>query len=297
VYARACAANVDPIEKKPLWHFYPGSLVMSIATIGCNFRCKFCQNWEISQEGEISGETLSPEDVVRLARRQNCAGISYTYTEPTIFFEYAYDTANLARREGLFNTFVTNGYMTPEAVKTIAPFLDAATVDFKAAGDKDFYREFSSVPFVEPVYQCLQEMKQWNIHLEITNLVVPAIGDSIERIRELAGWIKTNLGEDTPLHLLAFRPEYKVTNLSPTPSKTIEHACLAAHKEGLHYVYAGNIPGHRFENTYCPKCGSLIIERLGFDIVRWNLSAENKCLKCGIGVPLRGSYQKRKAFW
>jgi pyruvate formate lyase activating enzyme len=297
VYARACAANIDPIEKKPLWHFHPGSLVMSIATVGCNFRCKFCQNWEISQESEMSGESLPPEQVVELAKRQNCVGISYTYTEPTIFFEYAYDTAKLAHQEGLFNTFVTNGYMTSEAVEMIAPFLDAATVDFKGAGDRDFYREFSSVPSVEPVYECLQEMKRHNIHVEITNLVVPKIGDSMGRIRELAGWIKTNLGEDTPFHLLAFRPEYKVTDLPSTPVKTIEQACQAAREEGLHYVYAGNIPGHRYENTYCPKCGALLIERFGFSISTWNLTAENKCAKCGITIPIKGSYTRRSATW
>ena len=297
VYARACAANVDPIEKKPLWHFHPGSLVMSVATIGCNFRCEFCQNWEISQEGNISGENLQPEKVVELAKQQSCSGISYTYTEPTIFFEYAYDTARLSHQKGLFNTFVTNGYMTSEAVKTISPFLEAATVDFNGSGDKDFYREFSSVPSVEPIYECLQEIKRHNIHIEITNLVIPRIGDSMERLRELAGWIKTNLGEDTPLHLLAFRPEYKVTNLPSTPVKTIEEACQVAHEEGLNYVYAGNVPGHKLENTYCPKCGMLVIERLGLSILGWNLTPDNKCVKCGFLIPIKGSYHRRSKIW
>jgi len=297
VYARACAANVDPIEKKPLWHFHPGSLVMSVATIGCNFRCKFCQNWEISQEGNISGENLQPEKVVELAKQQSCSGISYTYTEPTIFFEYAYDTARLSHQKGLFNTFVTNGYMTSEAVKTISPFLEAATIDFKGSGDKDFYREFSSVPSVEPIYERLQEIKRHNIHIEITNLVIPRIGDSMERLRELAGWIKTNLGEDTPLHLLAFRPEYKVTNLPSTPVKTIEEACQVAHEEGLNYVYAGNVPGHKLENTYCPKCGMLVIERLGLNILGWNLTPDNKCVKCGFLIPIKGSYHRRSKIW
>ena len=288
VYARACAANVDPIEKKPLWHFYPGSLVMSIATVGCNFRCKFCQNWEISQEEEVSEESLPPEQVVRLAKQHSCSGISYTYTEPTIFFEYAYDTAKLAHQEGLFNTFVTNGYMTPEAVTAIAPFLDAATVDFKGAGDTDFYREFSSVPTVKPVYECLLEMKRHNIHVEITNLVVPKVGDSIERIRELSHWIRTNLGEDTPFHVLAFRPEYKVTDILPTSVKTIEQTCQSAREEGLHYVYAGNVPGHKYENTYCPRCGLLLVQRLGFSILSWNVTREKECMKCGLNIPMRG---------
>jgi pyruvate formate lyase activating enzyme len=265
---------------------------MSIATVGCNFRCRFCQNWEISQEGEISGESLAPEHVVRLTKQHSCAGISYTYTEPTIFFEYAYDTAKLAHEEGLFNTFVTNGYMTREAVRTIAPFLDAATVDFKGAGDRDFYREFSSVPSVEPVYESLLEMKRQNIHIEITNLVVPKIGDSLEKLRALVKWIKNNLGEDTPLHLLAFRPEYKIRDLPSTPVKTIEQSIKVAGEEGLHYVYAGNVPGHRSENTYCPKCGSPVIERLGLTIVSWNLTHQNKCMKCETAIPLKGSYYK-----
>ncbi len=297
VYARACAANVDPIEKKPLWHFHPGSLVMSIATVGCNFRCRFCQNWEISQEGNITGESLPPEHVVKLTKQHGCAGISYTYTEPTIFFEYAYDTAKLAHDDGLFNTFVTNGYMTREAVETIAPFLDAATVDFKGAGDKEFYREFSSVPSVEPIHECLLEMKRQNIHIEITNLVVPKIGDSLEQLRMLVKWIKNNLGEDTPLHLLAFRPQYKITDLPSTPVKTIEQSIQVAHEEGLHYVYAGNVPGHRSENTYCPKCGSPAIERLGLSILSWNLTPENKCAKCGNVIPVKGSYHKSSRIW
>ncbi len=297
VYAKACAANVDPIEKKPLWHFYPGSLVMSVATVGCNFRCKFCQNWEISQENRISGESLSPEHIVRLAKQRSCAGISYTYTEPTVFFEYALDTAKLANQQGLFNTFVTNGYMTSEAVETIAPFLDAATVDFKGAGDKDFYKEFSSVSSVEPIYECLKEMKRQNIHIEITNLVVPRIGDSMERLHELARWIRTNLGEDTPLHLLAFRPEYMIMKLPSTPVETIEQAISSARDEGLHYVYGGNVPGHRSENTYCPKCGSLVIERSGLEILDWKLDQENRCVKCGAVIPIRGSYRKGRPAW
>ena len=183
-YAKACAAHADPIGKKPLSHFHPGAYVMSIATVGCNFRCQFCDNWNISQEKEIIGRDLPPRDVIKAAKDYGCRGVSYTYTEPTIFFEYAYDTAVLAHKEGLFNTFVTNGYMTPEAVRTIAPYLDAATVDFKGGGDPEFYRKFSSVPSVEPIYEALSEMKRQGIHIEVTNLVVPDIGDSMDQLEE-----------------------------------------------------------------------------------------------------------------
>lgn len=288
VYGKACAANPDPIEKKPLYHFHPGSYVFSIATIGCNFRCKFCDNWTISQETEIYGTELPPEKVVELAKRYGCQGISYTYTEPTIFFEYAYDTAKLAKEAGLFNTFVTNGYMTPEAVEAISPYLDAATVDFKGGGDPDFYRRFSEVPSVEPIYECLREMRRRGIHIEITNLVVPREGDSVERIGELASWIRDELGPDTPLHLLRFHPNYEVLYLPATPVESIEKAREAALNAGLRYVYVGNIPGHPGENTYCPSCGALLIERWGFDILKWELADGNKCPKCGERIAIVG---------
>src|SRR3989304_8454435 len=200
-YAKAVSAGVDPISKKPLSHFNPGAQVMSIAAAGCNFRCQFCENWMKSQDKEVAGKNFPPADIVKAAREQNCQGISYTYTEPTIFMEYAYETAKIARQVGFFNTFVTNGYMTPEAVKTIAPYLDAATVDFKGGGDPDLYKTVSAVPKVEPIYETLKELRRNGIHIEITNLVVPKIGDSMDRIKEMATWIKDALGQDTPFPL------------------------------------------------------------------------------------------------
>jgi pyruvate formate lyase activating enzyme len=288
VYSNVISACVDPIGKKPLSHFNPGALVMSIATVGCNFRCKFCDNWMISQEKKIAGRHFPPEDVIKATRDKGCHGISYTYTEPTIFFEYAYDTAKIAHKVGFFNTFVTNGYMTPEAVETIAPYLDAATVDFKGAGDPDFYKKFSAVPTVEPIYESLKDMKQGNIHLEITNLVVPKIGDSMERITELATWVKTVLGGDTPFHLLRFHPEYQVTNIPSTPVETLEKAYAAAKEAGLQYVYIGNVPGHPYENTYCPNCNELLIKRFGFEIARWRLTKDMRCPACGQEIPIKG---------
>jgi len=288
VYAKAISACVDPIGKKPLSHFHPGALVMSIATIGCNFRCKFCDNWIISQEKDIKGRDFPPKEVVKATRDNGCQGISYTYTEPTIFFEYAYDTARLAKQVGFFNTFVTNGYMTPEAVRTIAPYLDAATVDFKGGGDPKFYKDFSSVPSVEPIYESLKEMKRNGIHIEITNLIVPKIGDSMEQIRQLAAWIRDNLGRDTPFHLLRFHPDYELTNIPSTPVSTMEEAYKTAKEEGLNYVYLGNVPGHPYENTYCPNCNELLIKRFSFEIVKWNLTKDMRCPNCGQSIPIKG---------
>jgi len=288
VYAKAISACVDPIGKKPLSHFNPGASVMSIATMGCNFRCQFCDNWMISQEKKIEGKHFPPEEVVKATRDNGCQGISYTYTEPTIFFEYAYDTAKLAHQVGFFNTFVTNGYMTPEAVKAIGPYLDAATVDFKGGGDPDFYKSFSSVPSVEPVYECLREMRRNGIHVEITNLVVPKIGDSLEKIKELAVWIRDNLGKDTPLHLLRFHPDYQLTTIPSTPIETLEKAYITAKDAGLNYVYIGNVPGHPSENTYCPNCNELLIKRFSFEITKWNLTKDMRCPVCGKEIPIKG---------
>jgi pyruvate formate lyase activating enzyme len=287
-YAKAISACIDPVEKKPLSHFNPGALVMSVATVGCNFRCQFCDNWMISQDKKIAGRHFPPEEVVKTARDNNCQGISYTYTEPTIFFEYAYDTSVLAHKVGFFNTFVTNGYMTPEAVKTIAPYLDAATVDFKGGGDPDFYKSYSAVPSVEPIFEALKEMRRNEIHVEITNLVVPKIGDSIDRIRELAAWIRDNLGKDVPFHLLRFHPDYQLTTIAATPIETLEKAYAVAKGEGLNYVYIGNVPGHPSENTYCPNCNELLIKRFSFEITRWNLARDMRCPVCGQQIPIKG---------
>lgn len=288
VYGKAISACVDPIGKKPLSHFNPGASVMSIATVGCNFRCQFCDNWMISQERKIAGRDFPPADVVKATRDNGCQGISYTYTEPTIFFEYAYETARLARQVGFFNTFVTNGYMTPEAVKVIAPYLDAATVDFKGGGDPEFYKNFSAVPSVEPIYESLKEMKRNDVHIEITNLVVPKIGDSIEKVRDLAKWIKDNLGEDTPFHLLRFHPDYQLTTIPSTSIETLEKAYAAAKSAGLNFVYIGNVPGHPAENTYCPNCNELLIKRFSFEITKWNLTKNMQCPVCSREIPIRG---------
>jgi pyruvate formate lyase activating enzyme len=287
-YGKVVSAAVDPIGKKPLSHFNPGAQVMSIAAAGCNFRCKFCDNWMVSQDTEVAGRNFPPAEVVKAAKSRNCQGISYTYTEPTIYMEYAYDTAKIAHEAGLFNTFVTNGYMTPEAVKTIAPYLDAATVDFKGGGDPDFYKSFSAVPRVEPIYEALKELKRNSVHIEITNLVVPKIGDSLDKIKEMAKWIKDNISQDTPFHLLRFHPDYKMTTTPATTVEEMEKAYMTARNAGLHYVYLGNVPGHPSENTYCPKCNELLIKRYSFEITQWNLTKDMRCPVCSNPIPIKG---------
>jgi pyruvate formate lyase activating enzyme len=295
VYGKAVSAAVDPIGKKPLSHFNPGALVMSIATAGCNFRCKFCDNWMISQDQKIPGKNFPPDQVVKTAREKNCYGISYTYTEPTVFFEYAYDIAKLAHQVGFFNTFVTNGYLTPEAVKTISPVLDAATVDFKGGGDPDFYKSYSSVPTVEPIYEALKEFRRSGVHIEITNLVIPKIGDSMDRIKEMSSWIKETLGPDTPFHLLRFHPDYKMTTTPGTGIELMEKAYMTARNVGLNYVYVGNLPGHPAENTYCPQCNELLIKRHSFEITRWNLTKDMHCPVCGHKIPIMGQLHQTGA--
>ena len=287
-FGKAVSAAVDPISKKPLSHFNPGALVMSVAAAGCNFRCQFCDNWMISQDKEVAGRNFPPGDILKAAREKNCQGISYTYTEPTIYMEYAYETARIAHQVSFFNTFVTNGYMTQEAVKTIAPYLDAATVDFKGGADPGFYKSVMSVPNVEPIYETLKELKLNGVHLEITNLVVPKIGDSLDRIKAMAVWIKDYLGKDTPFHLLRFHPDYKMTTTPATSMETMEKAYMTCREVGLSYTYIGNTPGHPAENTYCPNCNELLIKRYSFEITKWNLTKDMRCPVCNTGIPIKG---------
>ena len=287
-YGKAVSAGVDPISKKPLSHFNPGALVLSVAAAGCNFRCQFCDNWMISQDHEVAGRPFPPEEIVKSALNANCQGISYTYTEPTIFMEYAYDTAKLAHEAGLFNTFVSNGYMTPEAVRTIAPYLDAITVDFKGGGDPDFYKSVMAVPNVEHIYETLKELKLNGVHIELTNLVVPKVGDSVDRIRQMSKWIKDYLGPDTPFHLLRFHPDYKLTTIPATDIQDMERALLTAKSQELNYVYLGNVPGHPAENTYCPNCETAIIKRYSFEITEWKLGPDMRCPVCGTQIPIKG---------
>ncbi|MEM4717689.1 MAG: AmmeMemoRadiSam system radical SAM enzyme [Desulfurococcaceae archaeon] len=293
VYGVLTAANIDPIEKKPLSHFNPGSLVFSISTAGCNFYCKFCDNWVLSQSrwDRVFGQLYDPEDVVEEAIKTGSHGISYTYNEPTIFYEFMYDTARLAKKKGLFNTIVTNGYMTPEAVKELSGILDAATVDFKGGGNREFYTKYMGVLNPDPIYETIMELKNIGVWIEITNLVVPLIGDREDDIIKLADWIIENLGDETPFHLLRFHPDYLLQDIPHTPVKTLEKLARKAMERGLKHVYIGNVWGHELENTYCPKCGILVVERRGFYISDWRLKNNFLCPNCGYKLNFRGEYQ------
>lgn len=295
VYGLLTAINIDPIEKKPLMHFMPGSSVLSISTAGCNFMCMFCQNWTISQSrrDDIFGEYYPPERIVRIGRDYGADGVSYTYNEPTVFYEYMYDVAKLVKREGMFNTMVTNGYITDEALDELSPYMDAATVDFKGAGNTYFYRKFMGVPNAEPIFNTLKEMKRKGIFIEVTNLVIPNYGDNVDDLRKLSRWIAENLGPETPFHLLRFYPHYLLNNVNMTPISTLEKLAKVAAEEGLKHVYIGNVPGHSLEHTYCPQCGYLVIRRYGFDILEWRLKEDNKCPQCGYRVNIVGGYRGR----
>jgi pyruvate formate lyase activating enzyme len=288
VYGLIDGMAPDPVEKKPLFHFAPGSTTFSISTSSCNFRCQFCLNYHSSQREEPVGRRMEPVQIVDLAKNYGCSGVTYTYTEPTIFMELAYDTAKIAHNEGLYNTFVTNGYMTTEAVEYIAPFLDAATVDFKGSGNKEFYNKYMEVPKVEPIFHALRKMKEMGIFIEITNLIIPKVGDLDEDTRKLANWIVENLGSRTPFHLTAFSPMYKMTSLPRTPASTLERHIKIAREEGLEFVYSGNIAGHDYENTYCPNCGTKAVERWSVYMKMNHLNENGRCPKCDADLNVQG---------
>lgn len=284
VYGRVIAQHVDPIEKKPLFHFYPGSRVYSIATPGCNFRCRWCQNADISQMPRerqmIVGDEVAPERVVSAARQAGCNSIAYTYTEPTIFFEYAHDTARLAQEAGLANVFVTNGYMTPEMLDIAQAWLDAANVDLKGFRDK-VYREYVGAR-LQPVLDSLKTMKQLGVWVEVTTLIIPEINDDPAELRDAARFVAQELGPETPWHLSRFFPAYRMTDKPPTPISTVEQAIEIGREEGLRYVYAGNVPGEA--HTTCHECGRLLIRRSGYTILENNLPSDGHCPACDVPV-------------
>jgi len=285
VYGRLIAEHVDPVEKKPLYHFYPGSTAYSIATPGCNFRCEWCQNWEISQmprEQHLPREeNVSPEEIATNARRVGSRSIAYTYTEPTIFFEYTYDTARLARDAGLANVYVTNGYMTAETLRTIKPYLDAANVDLKGFRDET-YRKYVGAR-LQPVLDSLREMKRLGIWIEVTTLVVPGVNDDPAELENAAKFVANDLGVDTPWHISRFFPAYKMTDVSPTPVATLQRARQIGLEAGLRYVYLGNVRGE--ENTFCPVCGKLLIHRCSYSVLKNTIQSDSRCPHCGTVIP------------
>lgn len=286
VYGNLIARHIDPIEKKPLFHFLPGTLSYSIATVGCNFRCRFCQNADIAQmptdhKGMIMGDACTPAAVVDAAQRGGCRSIAYTYTEPTVFFEFAYETAKLAHDRGIRNVFVTNGYMTAEALEMIHPYLDAANVDLKAFSDK-YYKELCGAG-LQHVQATLKLMKTRGIFVEVTTLIVPELNDDTAELRGLAEFIAQDLGAETPWHISRFHPTYKLVDRPPTPVKTLLKARDIGLKAGLRYVYTGNVPGNAAENTFCYSCGEKVIERWGFQAGKLRIK-DGQCENCGARI-------------
>jgi len=285
VYDKVIASNLDPIEKKPLYHFLPGSTSYSIATVGCNFRCVFCQNSDISQmprdHGMIMGDRITPEEIVSSSLRLGASSISYTYTEPTVYFELALDCARSATKKGLKNVFVTNGYMSEDSLREIYPDLHGANVDLKSFKDSFYKRECGAR--VEPVLKNIQLMKEMGIWVEVTTLLIPGLNDSREELRDIARFLK-EIDPDIPWHISRFHPQYRLTHIPPTPTSIIHMAKDIGYEEGLRFVYTGNIPGDVGENTFCPECGTLLIERFGFYIKK-NLLKEGRCPKCNEKIP------------
>jgi pyruvate formate lyase activating enzyme len=284
VYGKVIARHVDPVEKKPLYHFYPGSTAYSIATAGCNFRCQWCQNADISQmpreQKIILGEELRPEQIVAAAQRMGCRSIAYTYTEPTIFFEYAYDTSKAAAGADLANVLVTNGYMTEEMLEMYAPVADAANVDLKAFRN-DTYRQYVGAR-LQPVLDSMKKMKELGIWLEVTTLVIPGINDDREELADAARFIAKELGEETPWHLSGFYPAYKMRDVPPTPAMTLQQAAEIGKEAGLRYLYQGNVPGE--SNTVCHACGHLLIRRSFLRTVENTVRPDSTCPECGTPV-------------
>jgi pyruvate formate lyase activating enzyme len=279
VYGNPCSAHIDPIEKKPLFHFLPGTGAFSIATAGCNVLCKFCQNWEISQARpeQVQSTDMTPKEVARIARDNNCASIAYTYTEPVIFTEYMYDSAVEGRKLGVKSVMISNGYINAQPMKDLCSVLHGVKIDLKAFTER-FYRELVSGE-LKPVLDTLLLLKRQKMWTEIVYLVIPGQNDDPDELRELCKWILGELGPDTPLHFTRFHPQYRLKNLPSTPLATLKKAREIGLESGIHYVYTGNVPGDPGENTYCPNCGELLIKRVGFSVLETKLD-DGRCPKC-----------------
>ncbi|MFZ3063561.1 MAG: AmmeMemoRadiSam system radical SAM enzyme [Actinomycetota bacterium] len=290
-YAKVSSMAADPIEKKPLFHFYPGSLVFSLGSLGCNLRCLHCQNWEIAHSRMVGEEPgvvdLQPEEAVGATKRHGCQGLAWTYNEPTIWVEYTLDSAKLCKKENLYTVYVTNGYTTPEALDAMGPHLDAYRVDLKGFTE-GFYRKLTKALHLKPVLDAAIRAKtKWNMHVEIVTNVIPTMNDDEGQLRGIAGWIRDNLGDKTPWHVTRFIPYLELSHLYPTPVRTLERAREIGLEEGLKFVYIGNVPGHPGENTYCPKCKELVVERNGYTITRYEVES-GKCKHCGEDLNIRG---------
>ena len=284
VYELPCSVHVDPIEKKPVYHMLPGSQSFSIATAGCNLRCKFCQNWQISQEAPENtfNRYLSCEDAVMKARQYGCKSIAYTYSEPTVFYEYMLDTSRIAKQHRIRNVYVTGGFINLEPLKELCGVIDAANIDLK--GFSDSYLEEVCGERLKPLLDAIKLIKQSGVWVEITNLLVPTLNDDPKMIKDMCAWIKENLGEDTPLHFSRFWPMYKLKNLPPTPLETLKNARRIAGEAGLNYVYIGNVPEEASNNTICPGCKNILIKRSGYFVLENNIE-NSMCKFCGRRIP------------
>ncbi len=280
VYENPCSVHLDPIEKKPFFHFLPGTASYSLATAGCNFQCKFCQNWEISQAfpEDVYSHEIPPEKIVSKAKENGARSVAYTYVEPTIFFEYMMDIGRLARKAGLLSVCHSNGFINPAPLKHLCTVLDAANIDLKGFTE-EFYHEVCGGQLI-PVLETLKTLKKERIHLEITNLVIPTKNDDLSVLKEMCLWIRKELGPDTPVHFSRFYPLYKLRTLPPTPVSALEKAREVGLSAGLEYVYIGNVPGHPGEHTYCPNCKKRVIQRTAYLVGEVNLK-DGKCRTCG----------------
>lgn len=296
VYGKIASAIIDPIQKKPFFHFAPGSETLSISTVGCVLHCQFCCNWNLSIEWEeIYGEEYTPEAIADLAAK-NSQGITYTYVEPTVFYEFAYDTSKISNQKKLYNCFVTDGATNIEAIKQISKYLNAAVIDFKGSGNLNVYKKLCAVLDPQFIYDALLEYKRNKVHIEITDLIIPQYSNEND-VRKLVKWIVDNLGNEVPLHFLQFFPSYKMMNMERTPIPLLEKAYEIAKKEGMKYVYLGNTPGHKLESTYCPGCGELLIERFNIYVSKFLLRKDCKCPKCGEKIPVAGKEWVPKDLW
>ncbi len=284
VYGKACSIAVDPIEKKPLFHYLPKSSALSIATAGCNVNCKFCQNWEISQvrPEQVQNYDLPPLAVVETAQKYRCPVIAYTYTEPVIFYEYMYDTSLEARKKGVKSVVITGGHINPEPIEDLTKVVDAIKVDLKAFS-QDFYTNYVRGK-LQPVLEAIKIVHKSSVWLELVYLVIPTLNDSPDEIRKMCQWIMKEIGPDVPLHFSRFVPKYLIKNLPPTPVSTLEKVQKIALEEGIHYVYIGNVPGHPAESTYCPNCKKIVIKRIGYQINEIELKG-GKCKYCNNPIP------------
>ncbi len=289
-YGRIVTAHVDTIEKKPVYHYRPGSKLLSIGTVGCSWSCSFCINSHISQADEIVGQNLSPKEIVHLAKQYGCQGIAYTYNEPLVFIEFARDIGVLAHQEGLFNVIVSNGYGTPEVLDVLSEFADCVTIGLKASASRSFLKTDVGLKSPRPIFETMLALySRTRMHLEISNVVFDKSDNSLKQTRNLCRWICRRIGPDTPVHFVKFYPSYRMEEAPPGSSDILEAHHDIARETGLRHLYVANFPGHKWENTLCPGCGKVVIGRVGYAIQAWDLDSRNRCRNCGQSIPISGN--------